>query len=229
VREVLPYLRRWAIIFGFSFCAAYVVLHAVRQTGWYRDWLYRRLLTSGERQALRVAGELAALGAERHLLAALQAESPTARQYGRRALEYVWFSAAGEEAYQRIQMAYQAAEREDFHEALTLLNQLLDQHPDFAEAWNRRAAVYWSLGLIEKSAADSEQALRLNPRHYGAWQGLGLCRLEQGEVAEAVRCLRAALKIIPHDQPTRESLRRCEELQRTFVPRGKRGRLANVI
>lgn len=222
-------MRRWAGLFLISFCAAYVMLHVVRQTDWYREWLHQRLVTGDDRQALRAAGELAALGAERQLLSSLQAESPIAREYARRGLDYLWFNAAGNDAYQLTQSAYQAAEDEEYATALQLLNRVIERYPGFAEAWNRRASVHWSLGLIQKSADDSQRALALNPNHYAAWQGLGLCRLEQGDVSDAIRCLRAALRIIPHDQPTRESLRRCEELQHTFIPRGKRMRPVDVI
>jgi len=41
---------------------------------------------------------------------------------------------------------------------------------------------------------------------------MGICRLHLGEISEACRCLRAALKILPHDEPTQEALRKCEEL-----------------
>jgi tetratricopeptide (TPR) repeat protein len=199
-----------------SFCLATLCLQVARRTEWYRDWLLHRLVTGSEQQALRAAGELAVLQAQRQLLAALKAHSAHAREYGRRALEYLWFTAAGSEAYQQLLAAEQAAEREDYHTALTLLNQILEQHPNFAEAWNRRAAVHWQLGLIARATADSKRALELNPNHYGAWQGLGLCYLDQGNVAEAIRCLRAALALIPYDEATRASLRRCEQLLRDF-------------
>jgi tetratricopeptide (TPR) repeat protein len=212
-----------------SFCAAYVGLHFVREAEWYREWLYRQLVRGDDRQALRAASELAALGAERQLLSSLKAESPAAREYGRRGLDYLWFHRAGSDAYHLAQAAYEAADKEDYATALELLNRTVEQYPGFAEAWNRRASVHWSLGLIQKSAADSERALALNPNHYAAWQGLGLCRLEQGDVTEAIRCLRAALRIVPYDQPTRDSLRRCEELQRTCLPLGRRALSADVI
>ena len=61
---------------------------------------------------------------------------------------------------------------------------------------------------------DCRRTLSLNPNHYGAWQGLGVCQLKLGEVAEACHSLRVALKISPHDGVTRQSLQRCEELLR---------------
>ena len=61
-------------------------------------------------------------------------------------------------------------------------------------------------------------ALELNPNHYGAWQGMGVCRIKLGDIREACRCLRAALKILPYDEPTRNALKNCEELLRRTEP-----------
>ena len=105
---------------------------------------------------------------------------------------------------------------------LLLLDQVVEKYPTFAEGWNRRASVYWQMGEYGKSIADSRQTLILNPNHYGAWQGIGICRLKTGDVAEACRCLRAALKIVPYDEATRNSLERCEGLlRRSPQPTGK--------
>jgi len=136
----------------------------------------------------------------------------------RKALEFMWFNAAGDKAYHLTEQAYRAAEEAEFQKALGLLNNLVEKYPTFAEAYNRRAAVYWEMGEYRKSIADSEQALKLNPNHYGAWQGIGVCRLKLGDVSEACRCLRAALKILPYDALTRQSLERCEELLREHPP-----------
>lgn len=225
----MPFIRRWIWLWIFAACATYLGLHALQRTGWYQARLYRQLAGGTPPQQRHAATLLARLGAEKLLLASLQCDSPTARDYGRRGLEYLWFNAAGGRAYEMVETADKAVQNQEYQNALGLLDRLIDEHPRFAEGWNRRASVHWELGEIEKSAADSERALALNPNHYGAWQGLGLCRLQQGSVAEACRCLRRALQIIPYDQATRNSLRRCEELLRTYLPRGKRGRSPEVI
>ncbi len=226
---VVPFIRRWLWLWCTAACATYLSIHGVQRTDWYQARLYRQLADGTPRQQRQAAIMLARLGAERLLLASLQCDSSTARDYGRRGLEYLWFNAAGEAAYEMIEAADKAAQEKQYPSALEVLDRLIEKYPRFAEGWNRRASVYWELGEIEKSINDAERALALNPNHYGAWQGLGLCRLEQGSVAEACRCLRRALQIIPYDQATRDSLHRCEELLRTFLPRGKRGRSQEVI
>ena len=149
------------------------------------------------------------------------------RVVARKALEFMWFNAAGEEAYHLTERAYKAAEKAEYKDALQLLNLLVEKFPTFAEGYNRRASVYWELGEYAKSIADSEQALKLNPNHYGAWQGIGVCRLKMGDVAEACRCLRAALKIVPYDSVTLQSLQRCEALLRE-KPASREDKRSNV-
>ena len=211
-----PTVLRWLSFVVFTFCVSYLSLRYARQTAWYKDRLYGQLMTGSAEEQLRAASALAQVGAQEHLLAGLKAAGEQPRKLAQRALEYVWFNAAGQEAYERMQSAHREAEQKHFPQAIAILDQLLQKYPKYAEGWNRRASVYWQMGDYEKSIADCERALRLNPNHYGAWQGMGVCRLEMGDVAEACRSLRTALKIIPYDETTRHSLRRCEELLRTF-------------
>lgn len=216
VKPVFAQLLRWAYLMLVAVCLAYLGLHFIRQTGWYRERLYHVLLTGNTNQQLHAASTLAQLEAQEPLLRALKAAPPAVHDLARRALEHIWFNAAGHKAYQLTQSAYQAAEQENFPEALALLDRLLRQHPDFAEGWNRRASVHWQMGEWRKSIDDCERTLALNPNHYGAWQGLGICQLQLGDVAEACRSLRAALKIAPHDEVTRRSLQKCEDLLRMY-------------
>jgi len=194
----------------------YLLLHSVQYSSWHKQRLYHQLLCGNPDQKLMAASALAHFGAEEQLLAGLKAEAPEVRHLSREALEYLWFREAGTQAHQTVENAFKAAEKEDFKTALTLLDRLVQKHPRFAEGWNRRASVYWQMGQYEKSIADCEKAIALNPNHYGAWQGIGVCRVQLGDIAEACRCLRAALKISPFDETTRHCLEKCEELLRVM-------------
>jgi tetratricopeptide (TPR) repeat protein len=188
--------------------------HFVQRTTWNKERVYRELLSGNDRQQLRAASTLVQLGGQQQLLNALKDGKPETRAIAKKALEYLWFNTAGSEAFRLAQSAYDAAEKQRFKEALTVLDRAVKQFPDFAEAWNQRASVYWQMGEYQKSITDSKRALALNPNHYGAWQGLGVCWLKLGDIDEACRCLRHALTILPHDEPTREALKQCEGLLR---------------
>lgn len=216
MKSVFPLLLRGACILIVSFTTAFALTYYGRQTTWYQAHLYRQLLEGDPGQRLHAASSLAQVGAESRLLAALKVEDPEVNGIARRALEHLWFHASGAQAYDMMEAAYQAAEKEDYQEALRILNRLTERFPKYAEGWNRRASVLWQLSDYERSMRDCQRVLALNPNHYGAWQGLGVCQLKLGDVADACHSLRVALKIAPHDGATRQSLQRCEELLRLY-------------
>jgi tetratricopeptide (TPR) repeat protein len=59
-----------------------------------------------------------------------------------------------------------AARRYDIAE--TRLTLLLRRAPDFAEAWHKRAALYYLLGRDAECLRDIARTLELEPRHFGA-------------------------------------------------------------
>jgi tetratricopeptide (TPR) repeat protein len=131
----------------------------------------------------------------------------------------LWARAGGHEAFRRVQAANRAVERKAYSEALDLLTQLISDYPTFAEGWNRRATVYWEMGRCEESVADAHRVVALNPNHFAAWQGLGLCYARLGDLGEACRCIREALRVNPHDPALQSFLNRCEETLQRLPPR----------
>ena len=222
MRHALLWVLRWlliAVVISFGVVGGTALFH---RTPWYKARMVTQLFSTNSQERLYAAMTLARLKCEPELLRVLQSDEADARELGRRALEHIWFHSAGKDAYRLLEHAHEAMEKKELQRALAILDRMIDEHPTFAEAWNRRGAVYWELGNYEKSAADSERALALNPNHYGAMQGLGICRLQMGDVADACRYLRAALKVLPHDRATRDSLQKCEELLRVFPSPAKK-------
>jgi tetratricopeptide (TPR) repeat protein len=82
--------------------------------------------------------------------------------------------------------------------AETRLNRLLRSCPDFAEAWNKRATLYYLLERDEECVRDIHRTLELEPRHFGALCGLAEIFRGCGERASAVFVFRAALRVNPH-------------------------------
>ena len=84
-----------------------------------------------------------------------------------------------------------------FEHALVLCNTVIELASEFAEGWNRRATVRYLAGDIVGSIADIESTLELEPRHFGALSGLGLCFLAMDELERAADTLRRTLKDPP--------------------------------
>lgn len=94
--------------------------------------------------------------------------------------------------------------------ALTLLDELVIEESDFAEAWNRRATVHYLLGNYNQSLSDIEQTLTLEPRHFGAMSGVGMIMLKLGETDKALHAFERVLEISPHNAGAGKSVKQLE-------------------
>jgi tetratricopeptide (TPR) repeat protein len=81
--------------------------------------------------------------------------------------------------------------------AMPILDEIVAEKPDWAEGWNKRATVLYLMGEHDRSLADIDRVLALEPRHFGAIAGIGLIRIAKGEMREALAALRRALAINP--------------------------------
>lgn len=84
----------------------------------------------------------------------------------------------------------------------------IDHAPDFAEAWNGRAAAYYLQGEFGLSMSDIRVALALNPQHYGAMTGLALILEDVGDTSRAYAAYQMADALNPHQPVVTEALDR---------------------
>lgn len=110
----------------------------------------------------------------------------------------LWLTADSPTADVLITQAVKAIEARETDAALTILDNLVAVHPDFMEAWNRRATLYFMLGKYDESLKDVDKVLDLEPRHFGALAGRGMILREKGDLAGARRAFQDALKVNPH-------------------------------
>ena len=97
-----------------------------------------------------------------------------------------------------------AARRYDIAE--TRLTALLRSAPEFAEAWHKRAALYYLQGRDAECLSDIERTLALEPRHFAAMLHFAEILLGDGAGAEARFAFHAALCVHPHLPRAREAL-----------------------
>mgnify|MGYP002777054391 FL=1 len=132
------------------------------------------------------------------LLEALKDSDEEKRSEATQALWQIWFAQKGVAGLQRLQQAQILLEAGESRQAESVLTELIEQLPDFAEAWNRRAVLYYVRQEFRKAIADCQTALELNPIHFGALHGLGLCYAALGEYRDAIQAFRRALEIQPY-------------------------------
>lgn len=82
--------------------------------------------------------------------------------------------------------------------ALLLLDEITELAPDFAEAWNKRAALHYRMGEYAGALEDIEKAVKLEPRHFGALAVKSAILADMSKWTDALAAYRAALAINPH-------------------------------
>jgi Flp pilus assembly protein TadD len=82
--------------------------------------------------------------------------------------------------------------------ALDRFNRVVELAPSFVEGWNKRATTLYGMGRFAESVQDIDKVLALEPRHFGALSGLGLCNLRLGRDREALSAFQCAAAVDPN-------------------------------
>jgi len=88
----------------------------------------------------------------------------------------------------------------ELEKAIEIFTDVIDLDPSWAEAWNKRATVYYMIGEFEKSQADINKVLELESRHFGALAGQGLVNIELKNYEKAIKSYQQAQEIYPSMQ-----------------------------
>src|SRR4051812_23347011 len=96
-----------------------------------------------------------------------------------------------------LSRATEAFEDKNFPLAIELLDRALALQPNWAEAWYRRATVFYQIDDPIDAMADLGRALKIEPRHFNAWTGLGHILMASDDKARALEAYRRVLKINP--------------------------------
>ena len=110
----------------------------------------------------------------------------------------LWFASGSDTATLLMGRVKTATDAHDVDLALKLLNAVIDIKPDFLEAYNRRATLYYMKKDFGPALADIQQVLSREPRHFGALSGLGIIMQELGDDKRALEAFRRATTIHPH-------------------------------
>jgi len=107
--------------------------------------------------------------------------------------------------------ADEAMEEKNFTLALDVLDQILVIQPDFAEAWNKRATVYFMMDNYGASLSDIRETLTREPRHFGALAGFGMILKAMDRNDEAIEVLKRAIEINPRLENVQEAIDELEK------------------
>lgn len=97
-----------------------------------------------------------------------------------------------------------------FETSEQMMNELLGAYPDYTEALNQRAILYYNMKRYDDALVDIEAVLAEEPRHFGALSGLAAVYQAKGDVGKAAAALRDAIAVNPHLQTAKDVLKQLE-------------------
>jgi tetratricopeptide (TPR) repeat protein len=86
----------------------------------------------------------------------------------------LWMQTPSDTAALLMLRAKAAMDAQKADVAMKLLDSVIKLRPDYIEAWNRRATLYYLKNDYTRSLEDIRQVLIREPRHFGALAGLGM-------------------------------------------------------
>lgn len=143
------------------------------------------------------------------LLQSLKQDDEYQRELATAALWQRWFYQKGTVGNQRLQEAQALIDQGQLDAAAAQLSGLVAELPDFAEAWNRRAVLYFVQERYAEAMADCQRTVELVPYHFGALHGLGLCHAALGQFEEAIQAFRRALEVQPYALTNKRLILEC--------------------
>lgn len=134
-----------------------------------------------------------------------------------RSIERLWLSSGSDTVNLLMQRAMEASHAKNNELALKLLNSAVELSPDYAEAWNRRAYIFFLENNVERALGDLRRVLALDPNHYKALDGLANILKDIGRKKDALKAARQLYDVHPFSDGAKQMV---DDLAREVEGRG---------
>ena len=122
----------------------------------------------------------------------------------------IWYEVDDPKVIEYFEKGIQAMNLRNYPLAIRFFNNLIEENPNFAEGWNKRATVHFMMGNFDQSMKDIIKTLELEPRHFGALDGMGLIFIHQGQFQQALDVYDKMLEIFPFSVKTMDKKERIQ-------------------
>ncbi|MDA9663776.1 2-hydroxy-6-oxo-2,4-heptadienoate hydrolase [Candidatus Pelagibacter sp.] len=85
----------------------------------------------------------------------------------------------------------------DYYYALRVFDNIIVTDPQWSEAWNKRATVYFLMNEFTNSLDDIDKVLSIEPRHFGALSGQARIFIKLQKYEKAIQSIERALEFYP--------------------------------
>lgn len=129
---------------------------------------------------------------------ALHDDDRGVRTLAEQGIEAIWCRWGGPRDQLRLLSIISLNSQKRFTKVVARANKLIARAPDFAEAYNQRAAAAFSLQRYSASLADCQECLELNPYQFNALARAGHCHRLLARPRAALECFQRALRLNPN-------------------------------
>jgi tetratricopeptide (TPR) repeat protein len=98
---------------------------------------------------------------------------------------------------EKLELGAELIQYGDYDYALKIFDNILASDPEWSEAWNKRATVFFLMKQYTKSLSDIDKVLKIESRHFGALSGQARIFIKLQEYEKAIISLKKTLKFYP--------------------------------
>ena len=114
----------------------------------------------------------------------------------------------------RLEEGAQFVRTQQLSKAIEIFTEVIKLDQNWAEAWNKRATVFYMMGKFKQSQEDIDKVLALEARHFGALAGQGLVNIQLKNYEKAILSYQQVKEIYPSMRSPEIMIRRIEELMK---------------
>ena len=112
----------------------------------------------------------------------------------------------------RLEEGSQFVRDQNYLKAIDVFTEVINLDKNWAEAWNKRATVFYLIGEFQDSQNDIDKVLALEKRHFGALAGQGLVNIQLKNYEKAIKSYEQAQEIYPAMKSPKIMIKQIEEL-----------------
>ncbi len=101
------------------------------------------------------------------------------------------------ELTEKLELGTELMQYGNYNYALKVFDNIIKTDPDWSEAWNKRATVFFLMNQYTNSLNDIEKVLDIESRHFGALSGQARIFIKLQKYEKAIESLKKALKLYP--------------------------------
>lgn len=131
---------------------------------------------------------------------------PSVRSVAQAVIWQLWGHSGDATIDREYQQGVELMSAGNLTQAIDLFSQIIEKQPAFAEAWNKRATLYFMIGQYDLSIQDCEEVLKRVPQHFGALSGYARMLVNKGQFERALDFMERANLVNPQMQNAAEMI-----------------------